>query len=197
MIDFEEHFFDSNRVIISFAGGPQNQFQFRSILGKTKFSFVLLRDTTQTYFLSGILGIGDQVDVLHYIKKFIKNQFHVTTIGVSSGAYAALLYGQLAPVNEIIVFSALTGRDGCDDFEEKWQSQIIDPNTRCPDLRPFFRDGPIPRVRAFISDGYGCEIDRQMVERIGIKEITLVPGFSHGELARGMRDKGMMKDLFS
>jgi hypothetical protein len=186
----------SKRIIFSFAGGPQNQFQFRTILSKTGHSFVLFRDMTQQYYLNGIVGLGNQEAVLNYIRDFIRHDYHVMTIGVSSGAYAALFYGQLVPVDEVIVFSALTGRDGCDDFDQSVQHRIVDPNTRVPDLRPYFKNGPIPKVKSFISDGHGCDLDRQMVERLGVTDINLVPGFIHGELARGMRNKGMMQEIF-
>ena len=64
------------------------------------------------------------------------------------------------------------------------------------ELLPYFENGPYPTVKAFISDGPDTRLDRQMIERIGVKP-TVIPGYSHGELARGMRDRGLLKELLS
>lgn len=201
MIDYEEHFYseDPRGVVIAFAGGPQNVYQWHRTLERLGRSHVLMRDTTQHYHGNGVIGIGNREAVIDYIHNLVIQRW-VTTIGVSSGAYAALLYGQLTPVQEVIAISPLTGRE-VDDFPPEWHSQIIDPaQPAMDDLRKYFKGGPIPWVRAFISDSHPtCTLDRQMCTRINISDrnITLIPGYEHGELARGMRDMGMFKGLFA
>lgn len=199
--DYEEHLYDRDpgRVVIAFAGGPQNVYQWSRTLRSLRRSHVLVRDMTQCYHANGVRGIGDRRAVLEWIQRWTF-VCQVTTVGVSSGAYAALLYGQLAPVQEVVAISPLTGRE-VDDFAPEWHSQIIDPaQPHMDDLRKYFKEGPRMNVRAFISDGYPtCTLDRQMCTRINIPEssIHLIPGYEHGELARGMRDRGMLRDLLS
>lgn len=193
--DYEEHLnSDMRQIVVAFAGGPQNVYQFGKLLARIGVSHVLVRDSTQRYYQDGVAGLGDKHSVFDYFAH-LRQHARVTMIGVSSGSYAALFYGQMTPADDVIVISPLSGRE-VDDFDPKWHSQIIDPaQPSMPDLRQFFRNGPTPRVRAYISDGEACELDRQMAERIGITEINLVPGYAHKDLARGMRDTGVLTNL--
>ncbi len=195
--DFEEHLLPTT-LVVAFAGGPQNRYQFGNALRKLQVPHILLRDTSQRHYEEGILGVQS---IYSYIMKKRVGFERVVTVGVSSGAYAALRHGLLAYVNEIIAISPITGRSEktAADFPPEYRDQIIDPKQPGLDLKYLYRNWKNirPRVRAFISDGRGCELDRGMCERIGITDITVVPGYSHGDLARGMRDKGMFKELFS
>jgi len=84
------------------------------------------------------------------------------------------------------------------DFPSHWWHRIehIRPFP-IEDLKCYYSNGFIPQVKAFISDGDGAELDRKMCERIGITDINLVPGFTHSNLARGMRDNGMVDKLIA
>jgi hypothetical protein len=196
MVDYEEHpSNDTSHIVIAFAGGPQNVYQFRNVLTAWGGYFILMRDSTQKYHNQGVAGIGDREAVVNYIRRLEAwPGRRITTIGVSSGAYAALLYGQLVPADEVIAISAITSRQE-DGFDPADYPFIVDPANPDVELLPYFKEGPIPRVRAFISDGADTRLDRMMIERIGVKDVTVVPGYSHGELARGMRDRGMFKEL--
>lgn len=199
--DFEEHLKSHvGKLVIAFAGGNQDRYQFGPTLKKLGVSHVLMRDTTQCYHGKGVRGIGSRWAVVDYIRDLMYNRCYfspVTTIGVSSGAYAALLYGQMTPVQQIIAISPLTGRE-VDDFDPRWHQQIIDPaQPDMDDLRKYFPNGPFPKTHVFISNGEATELDRQMATRLNIKDknITLIPGFAHGKLAAGMRDRGMFAEL--
>lgn len=197
VVDYEINIVSGRRrVIVAFAGGDQDKFQFKVTLKRLGVAYVLFRDSTQRYYHKGINGIGGREHVLDFLRQ-LKLNWEVTTVGVSSGAYAALLYGQLAPVHKMIAISPLTGRD-VDDFDPRWHAQIIDPNIDpIPDLRQFFKQGPVPDTVAFVSNGEATELDVQMSTRIGITKIALVPGFAHGKLAQGMRDMGLFDKLFA
>lgn len=193
--DFFEHVLPgAERTIVAFAGGPQNVFQFGRTLNRINASYVLLRDTSQRYYVDGVLGIGGRDQMIAYLRALP----NVTTIGVSSGSYAALLYGQIALVQRMLAISPLTGRD-VDDFDPKWHSQIVDPNQPdIPDLRQFFLPGgPVPVTTAFVSDGEATELDRQMATRIAIPHIVTIRGYAHRHLAQGMRDRGMLDKLLA
>ena len=205
MIDFEEHvlgFPKNGWVTISFAGDDQLRFQFDRTFRSYRIPHVLFRDSTQRYHAQGVDGVGDREEVLKYIRSWTKKGLKTRTIGISSGSYAALLYGQLAPVDEVIAISPLTGRE-TDDWDPKWHWKIAPSPLFMPDLRQFFPNGPIPKVTAFISDGDGCrfpdgfEADKYMAQRIGIKDIVMIPGYAHKDLAGVMRDKGILKKLLT
>jgi len=184
--------------VVAFAGGPLNQYQFGRVLEKLHVPHILLKDSSQQHYRNGILGIDGQIH--SYILRKKVGFERVVTVGVSSGSYAALKYGLLAYVDAVIAISPSTGRSEktADDFPPEYRNQIIDPDFPDLDLKHLYRNWKNirPRVHAFISDGQGCELDRGMCERIGITDITVVPGYTHAELARGMRDKGMFKELF-
>jgi hypothetical protein len=201
MVDYECYMKGTKRLVIAFAGGHQKTFQFRNTLRDLGLSYILMRDSTQRYHHHGVAGIGDQKVVVDFIRKLKDGEgfgpgHYIITIGVSSGAYAALLYGQLVPTDEVIVISALTGRQKSEWSPEDWPS-IVDPANPDVELLPLFKKGPIPKVKAFISDGESTRLDRQMVKRLGVKDITVVPGFSHSDLAKGMRDSGLLAELLT
>lgn len=194
-MDFEEHFHpdDPDHVFVAFAAGSQLQFQWGRTLSRLRRSHVLVRCSRQNHYQTGIDGVGDLLASLRYVADLRPRR--ITALGVSIGAYAALLYGQFARIDDVLIFSPLTGRD-TDDFPSEFHDQIRaaqeDPLI---DLRRFFRDGPLPRVRAFVSDGESTELDRHMCERINVTDVTLVPGYKHRDLARGMRDTGLLDEL--
>jgi hypothetical protein len=195
LFDHEVHLKTLNgRLVVAFAGGTQNHFQFRNTLRDLGVSYILLRDSTQRYYWHGVMGIGNREAVCEFLRFYAK-RYHTVAVGISSGSYAALLYGQLVPLEEVIAISPLSGRE-VDDFAPEYHPQITDPNTDMADLRQFYQNGPRTQVRAYVSDGDGTEIDRQMAERIGVKDIIVIPGYAHKDLAVGMRDKGMFKELF-
>lgn len=207
MVDYEEHL-PSSTLVIAFAGGPQNQFQFGRVLNDLDIPHILVRDSTQRHYVNGIAGLATLKGFASYVASVRSNFDKVILVGVSSGAYAALLYGMSArwDVDEVIAISPITGRSESTaaDFDPKYRNQIIDPNQPTLDLKPLYKtwqanslDCQELRIRAFISDGPGCELDRGMCERIGITDITLVPGYAHGDLGRGMRDLGMFKELLA
>jgi hypothetical protein len=115
------------------------------------------------------------------------------------------MYAQMTRVNEVIALSPFTSLGDDPDVVfggAGWRE-------RCPfdidvslltDIKPLFRTTLFeykPRccVRAFISDGEGTEHDRWMAERIGITDITLIPGTSHSGLGKKMRDEGIIRRL--
>lgn len=194
--DYEEHLTDSDRVVIAFAGGNQNRYQWGPTLKRLGVSHVLFQCSRQVYYQDGIVGIGDRDATCEYIR-FLRSTRHVTTVGVSSGAYGALLYAQLAPVDRCVVFSPLTGRS-LEDFEPQWHQQIWDPSMpNMLDLKHVFNGKPNHEATAYISDHYPtCALDGIMAKRVGITDIHMVPGYQHGDLARGMRDRGMLDEIF-
>lgn len=199
MTDYEEYLFeqDHGRVIIAFAGGPMNVFQWHRTLTRLGRSHVLFRDARQVYYQLGIRGIGDVLETCTYLRT-LRDRYELTTIGVSSGAFGALLYAQLVPAHKCIVFSAITTRvEHPEGIDPQWHHSIYDPAMPpSTELLDDYKLGPKSRVTAYVSDGPGTHIDYPMIARLHPQQIVIVPGFSHGDLARGMRDKGLLDEVF-
>lgn len=196
MVDYETNLIKPV-CVVAFAADSQKQFQFGTILRKLGMSFVLFRDSETKWYQHGVMGLGGRPAVASYIRN-LRQCYRVKTIGASSGAYAALLYGQLAVVDEIIVISPVTGKE-VEGLDPKWHSFILpgpegDPSP-IDDLRQFFPNGPCCPTTAYVTDAEDSEIDRWMAERIGIKNIVVLSGYTHSTLARGMRDSGLLHSV--
>lgn len=195
-IDFEEHLVPGDICIVAFAAGSQDVFQFGRVLRSLSLSHVLMRDSTRSWYQRGVAGIGDRGKVATYIRD-LASHYYVKTAGVSSGAYAALLYGHLAGVDEIIAISALTTGTSVDDLDPQWHHRVApDPVThlQIDDLKKVLQVSSRPCVKAFVSDGDDTVLDAHMSRRLGV-EPTLIAGHSHSSLARHMRDCGLLAEL--
>jgi hypothetical protein len=200
MVDYEEHFTDSRNFVVAFAGGHQNRFEWGNTLKRLHISHVLLRDTKQLYYQRGVDGLGDFRATLDYLRSIDATKRHVY-IGVSSAAYAALLYGAQAPADEIIMISGLTGRE-LDGWEPEVHYMIRGPeDPEMEDIRHYYVDESggrrpgRPMVHAFISDGPATALDGRMARRVLPDTLVCVPGYEHRFLARAMRDMGMIEEL--
>ena len=203
MKNYEEHFYETPLCVVAFAsdGGRSiipdvPDYEFGNYLATLGCSFVLMRDTPDRWYTQGIEGIGDNEAVAGYISDLTKRYKKVITTGVSFGAYGALMYGQMAPVDEIVAISPLTviGAAAEAELEPQWHHRIA--SDKSLDLKPLFSGGPLTDVKIFVSDGEGTELDMWMAKRLGINPVTLIRGHSHGGLARYMRDNGFFADLF-
>lgn len=203
MIDCHEHLKATDTCVVAFASGGGEfsaglpHFEFGNSLEAMGVSYVLMRDSTGFSCQYGITGIGDRDAVCRYVDRLMALYPRVMTIGLSVGAMAALMYGQLVSVHEMVVLSPFTSLGGNPDavFGADWRA-------RCPfrvdvplliDLTSIFPRGPCPRTTAYISNGPDTEQDRFHAERIGITNITLIPGASHSGLGKLMRDNGMLQ----
>ena len=197
MTDFREHFDGHLPLILAFASEPR--FEWESMLASWGIAHVLFRDSTDQWYSSGIPGLGDVSYVVQYLRA-LDRQWPCIALGLSRGAYAAMKFAKLAEIERVIAVSPVTG---CGEYIEpefspEWRHRVEHIRSfPIDDLKPLYVDGWSPHVQAFISDGDGAELDRQMCERIGLTDITFVPGYTHSDLARGMRDNGMMVKVVS
>jgi pimeloyl-ACP methyl ester carboxylesterase len=205
MTGYEEHLSDTQTCVVAFASGDGStiipdvpNFEFGATLEKLGCSYVLMRcSNAEIWYEAGVEGIGDRTSVASYVA-LLAHRYRVITVGVSWGAYGALLYGQLGCVQEIIAISPITGTGAMiePELEKRWHHRIAASHPI--DLKPLFMSRPrVARIRAFISDGDGTELDRMMAQRLGIKNINLIPGHSHSGLAKHMRDSGSFERLFT
>lgn len=197
--DYVDFLWERDICVVSFSSDSQKFFEFGGVLRDANVAHVMMRDSKTKWYQHGVFGIGNRNDVVEYIQKLKYRYKCVKTIGISSGAYGALLYGQLAGVNEVIAISPVTGKS-VEGFDPKWHARIapqpgtIDPSP-IDDLLPLFKDGIKPNVHCFIGTGPGTEIDEQMATRIGLKPVVIPGNHSHHGLAKVMRDNGMLTEL--
>lgn len=205
MTDFEEHLAPSPTLVFAFSSsrgdyGDLPRYEFGASLREMGLAYVLLRDSTEGWWQRGVAGIGDIDDVAAYMRRIMQIYPRSVALGLSSGAYAALLFGQRAPTHEVLALSPVTGQGGSvyPDFHPMHHHRVRDePGRPVIDIKDEYRDGPRARVRVFVGDQPGTDLDRQMALRAGLTDVTLVPGSDHAGLARAMRDRGMLRELLA
>lgn len=201
-MDYAEHL--AGRVttpcVIAFASEP-HRLEWGHFLGNLGVPHVLMKDGTERWYQQGVAGIGSRTDVMDYISELRTRYDLIITLGLSSGSYAALLYGDASSVDLVLMVSPITGKgeDVKPDFHPDWHHRIEHgpEHPSVPDLKAMMPRGPRVPVRAWVSDGDGTELDALMALRVGIpqRNIIQVPGHSHSKLARAIRDNGMLERM--
>jgi len=115
---YKENENQSDTLIIAFAGhgillGGIQRFEFVSFSQKyfEKTSRYYYVDKNRDLFHKGIPGITNTIDeTVNYIKKEIEPYKHIVCLGVSSGGYAAILFGSLLKANSVVAFIPQTIR---------------------------------------------------------------------------------------
>lgn len=202
MPDFKESLHrKSSSVVVAFASGA-GRFEWGRTLEAIGVDHVLMRDTSDRWYLRGVYGIGDDaLDVCDYLIALGERYKRVILLGLSSGSYAALFYGSAVTVDLVVAISPITGKGDAikGDFDPKWWHRIEHGPEHAPvgDLKTIYGGLKAKKTIAFISDGEGTELDRTMAERIGVpsQHIFNVAGFSHSGLARGLVDLGVIREI--
>lgn len=211
MTDVHEHLVQANTCVVAFASGGGDfsggvpHYEFGRSLGDMGVAYVLMRDSTGFSHLLGVAGIGDTYKVIEYILRLALTYDRVITIGLSVGALAAIHYGVYGAVDEVIALSPFTalGADSEAVYGLGWRDRCswslaanrnFSPMVDLLPLRPHIERNR-PRVRAFVSDGEGTTHDWHHADRVGVREIALIPGASHSGLGKLMRDSGLLESV--
>ena len=111
-MDTIEHLSGNNTLIVSFGGyahlvGGIQPYEFLNFL-KTNFpdtDQIYFKDSYSSSYHRGIKGISKCIDsTVEYIKTKIKGYSQVLFLGNSGGGYAALLFGSLLNVSDVLAF---------------------------------------------------------------------------------------------
>lgn len=113
---------DYSLLLICFSGRRSGEFEWVNITEGLKAKKLFLRDMKDHWYLFGLDGntLGPD-NLVSFLKEEIKlsKTSKVITIGASMGAYAAILYGCLLNVNDILAISPMsnleTRKDAMDD----------------------------------------------------------------------------------
>ena len=130
---------DSDTLFVSFAGYNKMfigivRFEFANFLNanfpNTARHFYM--DTKLDLYHKGIAGISNNIDeTMAYLKAEIAKYKNVIFIGVSSGGYAAILFGSLLKVTSVVAFVPQTVRVK-ENIDEKYRDlgQYINDSTK-------------------------------------------------------------------
>ena len=200
MNDYFANFGNHSKIcVFAFASGDCAKFEWKDTLDRLGVNYILFRDHTDRWYTQGVAGVGNVSVTVNYMRLVSFQYSRCLTLGLSKGAYAALMYGYLAKIREIIAISPVTGLsyETYPDFDPKWHHRLEHVRTdyKVDDLKPLFRSNTYePMVHAFISDGDGAELDHTMCTRIGVEPI-LIPGHTHEALGAVVRDTGMVDKI--
>jgi hypothetical protein len=120
---------NANTLIVSFAGRARSyggipRFEFLNFLNahfKNVSKYFFMDKNVHAYH-SGIVGISKNIDeTVLYLKEIIALYENVIFLGVSSGGYAAILFGSLLKVKTVVAFIPQTIRHQPNNIEEKYR----------------------------------------------------------------------------
>lgn len=102
----------SSKLIVCFGGLAGSMakipvFEFRNFLNKTtpNYSSLYLIDTEQCWYHKGLKGHTHNIlSTVRYLRNIIRSYSEVTFMGVSMGGYAAILFGSLLNIKNVIAF---------------------------------------------------------------------------------------------
>lgn len=192
------HHMDSNSrtLVIAFSSQP-HRFEWDGFLSRINVKYILASDETDNWYQDGISGIGSNWDVLDWLNRI---QHRVVLLGLSAGAYPALLYNYYSTPARVIAISPVTGSGKLSDFGPEWIQRLNGrPNFRpVTDLKCLYETSSnmlriTDRIMAVVSDGEGTELDTQMCMRIGVKPFVH-SGFSHVSLAKKLCISGQLEE---
>lgn len=217
MTDVVENLFPSPVCVAAFSSnddydGAVLKFEFGNMLEAMGIAYVLFRDSTRYRHQYGILGVGTRTDVVDYLLSLSRDYPRLVLTGISAGSLAACMYAQLMAMKcagryngstlknvEVVAlspYSDVGDPDGA--FGADWQSRgpwKVHTMSLLSDISVIFDEGSLVKTRAFYSDGDNTHLDRWHAERLGITDLTLIPGASHANLGKLMRDSGQLQKV--
>ena len=134
-------------LIISFGGLAlrmgMTMFEFDSAIKKLKVDSLFLKDTKRIWYQKGISEEYPTVEsVVELLKKYTVNYKKVICIGNSAGAFAAILFGTLLDVDQVVAFAPQTLLK--EDFNMKpWLKELRNMNKHkifCNDLKEHLKN---------------------------------------------------------
>jgi hypothetical protein len=184
---------DSDTMLIVFSGlgiTYPPSFLFTGTLKKLNFNYnkLFIRDLDRNWYFNGIAGHTTDLkeNVIFLMKEIVKTKSkRVITLGVSSGGFAAILYGHLINADSIISFSPQTFLDdkNCKKYNDNRftdRDYFIKMKTRItPDIEKYLNLKNILPIMStcYLIYGYTntCNIDMHHVENVRSKNTKIYP----------------------
>jgi len=196
-------------LIITFGGicGNISQplFEFKTFLQKNiDCHFIYMRDSNQSWYHNGVLGLGDTIDELKQnIIKIIEtiNYSKIITIGSSMGGFASLLFGRFINVDGIISFSPQTFIDKCNRSiynDSRWTNQIKKLYSNVDEVHGDLLKLDFDGIKVYIIYGNKDELDKIHSERMRIKKNIIVSSYDgNHNVVRTLRDDGTLVKIIN
>ncbi|WP_298533183.1 YqiA/YcfP family alpha/beta fold hydrolase [uncultured Algibacter sp.] len=204
---------NSSTLVIVFGGIKQGLgipvYEFMNLLRGFKFDKVFIRDLSQSWYQNGIFEANSIFKLKKRIESIIKQGSYkkVFFIGNSMGGYAAIMFGSLIGVNEVISFSPQTFlkkslRKRYKDY--RWKDEILKIKyiffkRKILDLKKL--ESLIENKNLHIEIHYSLRdrLDSVHAARVkSIKGVTLYPyNFGNHNLVKELRDKGTLSGILN
>lgn len=130
---------ESEVLVLAFSGMNLRigmpTFEFMKTLKNQDCSCIFFKDFYQVWYQQGLLGLTDDVyETRNLIQSMIKeiNPRYIVSIGVSTGGYAAIMFGILLRINRVLAFSpqSRVGRGIYNQFHSIDSPEIQDFKSR-------------------------------------------------------------------
>ncbi len=200
---------ESRSLLVLFGGIAGNVsmpvFEFFRVTAEFPVKKAFLRDPRRGWYQLGIPGVGDSADSVRRLLDEIITRANVDRVvmaGASAGGYAALLFGSLCHVDEVIAFSPQTFVDAENRRlanDSRWHEQIVNLHAVAAnrslsldllDVLPATRSTTRYQVHVSTDD----ELDRLHASRIAA--LDGVDIFEHHlgghRLVKTLRDRGLL-----
>jgi predicted esterase YcpF (UPF0227 family) len=136
----EHKILNNNKNLIICFGGillkmglipPFEFLRYLSSIYTNKYDLYFFIDRNQCWYHKGINNITTNIDeTVDYLKNIIKNYKKVIFMGISAGGYAAILFGSLCNVSNVISFIPQTILNEPINPKYKNLKQVINKNTQ-------------------------------------------------------------------
>lgn len=188
--------------------GEKPGFSFINVTGDLPAKKLFLRDLEKAWYLRGLFGVTKNVqDTAEFLRNEIISAAaeRVVMTGYSLGGFAALLYGTMLGVDEVLAFSPQTFislRQRLRHGDHRWNRYALKLPLRTParyrDLRPLLADSRV-KTQTQIHCAEDSRLDVLHAKHVeGLPNVTL---HWHREgkhrLVTALRDSGELMKLFA
>lgn len=199
-------------VLLVAFGGLQNRiagappFEFLRMIGSDDVDKLFVRDLGQGWYQHGVRGHSEDIDsTASWLRGILHEHPHerVVTLGTSAGGFAALLFGSLLGVDQVLAFGPQTSirrRDRAMSLEHRWKAQITEVRRTVPpaalveDVRPAMRRAAGTRFDIWV----GMKDPRDVLQARRLRRVEGVTihhvGGGHN-VAKTLRDAGELRPI--
>jgi pimeloyl-ACP methyl ester carboxylesterase len=204
-------FSDNEDLVLVAFGGRGNQigmppFEFLNLLSEVPVGKIFVRDIQQLFYQGGVVGLGQTIEeVATALESLLAGRQKVAFIGNSGGGYAALLFGALLGIEQVMAISPQTFY--CRSLrrlhkDQRWNDTVKDiyrlprSQRRYLDLKPLLRRRTVSRhYQVYYGSGHPLDV-RHATRLQALPGVVLCPqeGRKHN-VAKPMRDDGTLKRI--
>lgn len=209
-VGFVQDMSDSDDVVLVVFGsllkpdvGGIPPFEFCNLVADVGVGKIFIRDLGQVWYHAGVLGLGETIpEVAKGLSSLLAGRRRVVFLGHSSGGYAAMLFGAMIGVDQVVATSPQTYLSRVRrriHHETRWRKETValhqcpTINRSCLDLKRALKKHRGP-TQFDVYFGAGHHLDVSHAHRLRtIPAVTLHPLPEAGHsIVRRMRDDGKL-----